>query len=130
MKKLRIKDLRHTTQRGVTLLEILIVLAIIALVMGFLVGPKVWEQFQGSKVDIAQMKTKQLEVEYQKWAIRNQGCPKLTDLVKEEGQKDPWGQMYVFHCGSTQPSASKKFGASSSGPDTQAGTADDIRSWK
>ena len=43
---------RHSGQRGMTLLEIMIVLAILALVMGLVVGPKVIGMFRESKVDI------------------------------------------------------------------------------
>jgi len=45
-------------QRGMTLLEIMIVLAILALVMGLLVGPKVMKAFSSSKVDITKLKLK------------------------------------------------------------------------
>ena len=41
-------------QRGMTLLEIMIVLAILALVMGLVVGPRVMKMFGESKVDIAE----------------------------------------------------------------------------
>ena len=44
--------------RGMTLLEIMIVLAILALVMGLLVGPKVMKAFSSSKVDITKLKLK------------------------------------------------------------------------
>jgi len=40
-------------QAGMTLLEIMIVLAILALVMGLVVGPRVMKMFASSKVEIA-----------------------------------------------------------------------------
>ncbi len=46
---------RRIAQRGMTLLEIMIVLAILALVMGLVVGPRVMKMFGESKVDIARM---------------------------------------------------------------------------
>jgi len=43
----RIKNRRRrSAQRGMTLLEIMIVLAILALVMGLVVGPKVMKMFE------------------------------------------------------------------------------------
>ena len=46
------KKSRRVAQRGMTLLEIMIVLAILALVMGLVVGPRVMKMFGESKVDI------------------------------------------------------------------------------
>ena len=59
MKKLCTRNLcRSRAQRGMTLLEIMIVLAILALVMGLVVGPRVMKMFGESKVDIAQLTVK------------------------------------------------------------------------
>ena len=48
-----LRTYRRSPKRGMTLLEIMIVLAILALVMGLVVGPRVMKMFGKSKVDIA-----------------------------------------------------------------------------
>ena len=53
--KRKLSKLFNGAQRGMTLLEIMIVLAILALVMGLVVGPRVMKMFGESKVDIARL---------------------------------------------------------------------------
>ena len=56
-------------QRGMTLLEIMIVLAILAIVMGLLVGPRVLKMFSESKVDTTKIKLKKYAFEaYPSWS--------------------------------------------------------------
>src|SRR5262249_33439717 len=57
--------------RGMTLLEIMIVLAILALVMGFLVGPAIFKSFQESKGEVAKNIVRKLANEaYPQWAMK------------------------------------------------------------
>ena len=118
---------------GMTLLEIMIVLAILALVMGFLIGPKVWRMFSESKVDIAKLQAKDYQQAYQVWALKaSETCPSgLADLQNyrnKKGDKDPWGQEWVMKCGDQAPEG-VDFGVVSVGPDKKDGTEDDIKSW-
>ena len=122
-------------QRGITLLEILIVLAILGLVMGVLVVPNVLERFEDSKADLTFIEAKKIANEhYAEWAIKNRkGCPTLEALVEISGKKklvDKWDQPYIIHCGETRPSKRIRFGISSAGPDGKKGTEDDIKSWE
>ena len=125
-------------QRGMTLLEIMIVLAIMALVMGFLVGPKVLESFKTSKIDIARMVIKQFAHEaYPRWDAANpsKSCPaQMDELLKymnKQDIKDPWGAELVMFCGQNLPQGVKGgFGVASKGPDGKMGTEDDIKSWE
>ena len=65
----RIARTARLRQRGMTLLEIMIVLAILALVMGLVVGPRVMKMFGESKVDIARATVKKYAFEaYPSWA--------------------------------------------------------------
>jgi len=122
-------------QLGMTLLEIMIVLAILTLVMGLLVGPRVFEMFGESKVKLAQTEVKQLAYEaYTQWQMNNnKACPdELTELTKYTNKKsvdDPWGKKYVMHCGENAPQG-RSFGISSLGEDGKQGTEDDIKSWE
>ena len=51
----------HQNEKGFTLIEMMIVLAIIAMVMGFL-GPKIIRRFDESKVSATKIQIKQLSV--------------------------------------------------------------------
>lgn len=123
---------------GMTLLEIMIVLAIIALVMGFLVGPRVLEQFQTAKDDTAKTEAKDFAYQaYTQWTRDNpgKGCPaSMDELLKYSNKKeanDPWGKPYQMHCGESLPSNVRGgFGVSSYGPDQKPNTDDDIKSWE
>lgn len=133
-------------QLGMTLLEIMIVLAIIALVMGFLVGPRVLSMFQESKVETTKLMVKQIANEaYTHWAMKSQKqCPdSLMDLEKytntkpkkgpngEKGLLDSWGNHLVMLCGDKAPEGSNTgFAILSKGEDGKQNTDDDIKSWE
>jgi prepilin-type N-terminal cleavage/methylation domain-containing protein len=124
-------------QRGMTLLEIMIVLAILALVMGLVVGPRVMRMFSKSKDDIAALTVKKFAYEaFGEWsqAHPDKSCPdKLEDLsqyMDSKDTKDPWGQPYKMFCGQNLPAGAKGgLAVMSSGPDAKDGTEDDIKSW-
>lgn len=76
-------------QRGLTLLEMMIVLAIIALVialvMGVLIGPKLIGLFHHSQRDIARMAvTKLADQDYPMWALQHPSTPCPTTLAELE----------------------------------------------
>jgi prepilin-type N-terminal cleavage/methylation domain-containing protein len=119
---------------GMTLLEIMIVLAILALVMGFLIGPKVWNMFKESKTDMAKLQAKDYQQAYQVWALKaSDPCPSsLKDLQNyrnKKGDKDPWGSEWTMKCGDQAPEG-VDFGVTSPGEDKKDGTPDDIKSWE
>lgn len=128
-------------QAGMTMLEIMIVLAILALVMGLLVGPKVWNMFKSGEKDVARAQVKQMAFEaYRMWARdtdKDPPCPdKLEDLLKftnSKTAKDPWKQDLIMLCGDNKGHGmpeGEDFGIISKGPDRKLGTADDIKSWE
>ena len=124
-------------QRGMTLLEIMIVLAILALVMGLVVGPRVMRMFGKSKVDIAQLTVKKYAFEaFGEWsqAHPDKQCPdKLEDLsqyMDSKDVKDPWGNPYKMFCGQNLPAGAKNgLAVMSAGEDGKEGTDDDVKSW-
>ena len=124
-------------QRGMTLLEIMIVLAILALVMGLVVGPRVMKMFGESKVDIARLTvTKFANEAFPQWSRSHpdKGCPdKIEDLseyMDKKDTKDPWGNQYKMLCPpNLPPGARGGVAVMSPGEDGKEGTGDDIKSW-
>ena len=119
---------KRKAQRGMTLIEIMIVLAIIALVMGLLVGPRVMILFSRSKEKIAALAVGKLANEaYPQWASSHpdKSCPdtldELSALSNNKDATDPWGHAYQLRC--------PPIAISSVGPDGQEGTRDDIKSF-
>jgi hypothetical protein len=121
------------------------VLAIIALVMGFLVGPKVLAMFQDSRKDTTKLMVKQIAHEaYTHWSMNSgKQCPKaLSDMEKYTNSKvkecsggektfcDAWGNGLVMLCGDKVPPNCKNtgFAVLSKGEDGKQGTDDDITS--
>ena len=124
-------------QSGMTLIEIMIVLAIIALVMGLLVGPAIIGKLDQAKKDTAKAMTKQIEAARARWLVASEkDCPdSIDDLKQELGRhkndtiKDPWGHEYVLKCGDQAAEECEGFCVLSVGKDGKEGTEDDIKSW-
>lgn len=116
--------------RGMTLIEILVVLAIIGLIMGG-IAIVAGNAFQGAQGDTAKnevIKTVGLVEMYQ---LKKKGkCPTSMDDLKKAGvlarvKPDPWGNDYKIAC----PGEHDAIDVSSAGPDGEFGNDDDINSW-
>jgi prepilin-type N-terminal cleavage/methylation domain-containing protein len=123
--------------RGMTLLEIMIVLAILALVMGLLVGPKVMKMFGESRVDTTKIKLKKYAFEaYPSWSAAHpdKACPdKLADLneyMNNDDSNDSWGKPIKMMCGANLPAGARGIALVSAGADNKEGTEDDLKSWE
>ena len=122
------------SQAGMTLMEIMIVLAILALVMGFLVGPAVFDSFKKARTKTARLMTQDYVSAYGRWVADNpsESCPDgLADLKEyrnKKDDKDPWGNEFVMLCGDDAPE-DVDFGVMSMGADGKDGTDDDVHSW-
>ena len=123
-------------QRGMTLLEIMIVLAILAIVMGLLVGPRVLKMFAESKVKTTRIKLTQYANEaFPQWSASHpdKACPdKITDLneyMNSSDANDSWGRPIKMLCGSSLPAGAKGLAVMSMGEDGKEGTEDDLKSW-
>jgi general secretion pathway protein G len=127
---------KHKSQKGMTLLEIMIVLAILALIMGLVVGPRVMKLFGQSKENIAAATVKKYANEaYPLWSQANPDkvCPAgieaLGEYMNSQDNKDAWGQPYRLLCGPTAPAGVQGIGVVSNGPDQKENTPDDVKSW-
>ena len=120
--------------RGFTLLEIMIVLAIMGLIVTG-VSIKVFSQLKKAKVQAAKIGVKKVSDAAARYmAGPGAGCPKGIEELIAQGElskndaKDPWGAPYTFKC----PGAQDTEGVDvvSWGPDKAENSADDIRSWE
>ncbi len=129
-------------QAGFTLLELLVVLAILGLLIG-LVAPAVLRQFGGAKEKVAQQSVLRLagildlyKLDVGSYPTSEQGLKALLEaptgvqnwhgpyLKDEEEPQDPWNHPYAYRSPSTRPK--HDFDLCSLGPTGQGGgTGDD-----
>ena len=115
---------------GMTMLEIMIVLAIIGLVMS-VVGVGVYSNWKKSQIKVARIAVNEIAQKTIQYMTDNSNeCPKtIDDLVAQKympkKQKDPWNRDFILRCPGTINADG--IDVVSLGPDGQEGTADDIK---
>lgn len=124
----RLRRLRLAAMRGVTLIEILIVLAIVGLIAG---GIAVFAipKFKDAQIQTTKQSAQQLHTIAESWhATHTQDCP-TAELLKKEKEisvtsniNDAWGKPFKIECTDDGDVV-----VTSSGPDGKDNTADDIR---
>jgi prepilin-type N-terminal cleavage/methylation domain-containing protein len=124
-------------ERGMTLLEIMIVLAILAIVMGLLIGPKVMDYFRRAKIETTRMKLDMYANQaFTAWSMAHPQamCPDrvadLDDYMNEQNPNDAWGNPIKLMCGASLPPGARHIALLSAGPDGKEGTDDDLKSWE
>jgi len=119
-----------SADRGMTLIEILVVLAIISLIIGG-VGVVAFGQLAKAKINTAKNQVVQIQQQCEMYMLEKNGkCPKdLADLkaagVINKVSKDPFGKDYLLTC----PGEHGSIDVVSFGPDGERGGDDDITSW-
>ncbi len=114
-------------ERGVTLFEVLIVVAILAMIAGgvaFFALP----QFNKARIQTAEGAARVIRQAAQQWQASNNetSCPTMSQLVQDKlldpGQNtaDPWGQAFTLTCNDEDVTVI------SGGPDKKKGSKDDI----
>ncbi len=135
-KRMRMKRGRRR-QRGLTLIEILVVVTILGIIAG-IIGINVVNALDDAKKDTAKVQLKNIsdalelyKIKFSRYPTTAEGLaalakpPEGKKPVMENVPKDPWGNEYIFVCpGQKNPS---KFDLQSKGPDGVADTEDDIR---
>ncbi len=118
---------RRRRSRGMTLIEIMVVLAIISLILGG-VGMMAINRYKDAQLDDARnnaVLVHQLSEQYQ---LQKRKCPKNVQELKAAGfaareAKDPWGNEFEIRC-----EQGGGIIVVSSGPDGTPGNEDDISS--
>jgi general secretion pathway protein G len=116
----------RAAQRGVTLVEVLIVVAIMSL-MSAAVVVAVIPKFKDAQVKTADQSAREIRNAVTRFRSRGTDqCPTVTQLVSEKEidsaskLDDPWGSAFKIEC------ADDEVYVLSLGPDKKEGTADDI----
>ena len=119
---------RRRLARGVTLVEVLIVVAIIGMVAG---GAAVFAlpRYREAQIRSAETWARTIRAAIQNWqaASNETGCPTVSQLVQEKhldpgtSTKDPWNQEFTLNC------TEDEVFVLSNGPDKKKGTKDDIQ---
>lgn len=129
----KVRGRRGRRARGMTLVEIMVVVAIIGMLMGA-VAIGAMSTLKKAKVKNTKAMIHTIEQALVHFQTDNtDSCPKtLSELVTQKyinkEPKDEWGQPLIFVC----PGTHNPDGADivSKGEDKQEGTADDIKSWE
>lgn len=119
--------LARAALRGVTLIEVLIVVAILSLIAAG-VTVAVLPKFQEAQVKTTEQNARGIRDATQQWRGLKEGtdCPTISQLVQDKEidsaskTDDAWGTAYKIQC--TEDDAT----IMSAGPDKKEGTKDDI----
>ena len=139
MTKRKKRPLGRRRRRGLTLIEILVVVTILGLIAG-IVGITVANQLEEAKIDTANVQMKNIgealelyKIKFNRYPNTAEGLQSLTKPpenkkpLMEVIPKDPWDAEFIFVCpGQHNPS---KFDLQSKGPDGIADSEDDIKNW-
>ncbi|MBX2812821.1 MAG: type II secretion system major pseudopilin GspG [Myxococcales bacterium] len=126
-------------RRGLTLIEILVVVAILGIIAG-VVGVNVFDQMAEAQVDLTRTQIKNIgdaleiyKMKIGKYPNSAEGLevlanpPKGRKAMMQTIPRDPWGEAFIY----TNPAQHNtgRFDIFSKGPDQQSGTDDDITNW-
>jgi general secretion pathway protein G len=126
MKNTQRRRLSRQSMRGMTLIEIMVVLVILGMVMGA-IGWNVMGQLKDANIKTALLDVKAIANAVDMYQIKHSKLPdSLDQLVPSElreVRKDPWQNAYVF-----VKAGEAGYEVLSYGPDKTQGGADDISS--
>jgi len=119
---------RRGAARGMTLIEIMIVVAIIAMVAGAVAVVAI-PKMKAAQVQTAKTAARTVRTAVQQWQLTNNdyaNCPTVSELVQDkqldsaQSTTDPWGSDFLIKCEGDEVIVA------SNGPDKKLGSPDDI----
>lgn len=137
----RIKGLRKglKSEKGFTLIEIMIVVAIIAILIG-LVAPNLFRRPQTARVEAAKVKISQLSVPLLEYFQTNGNFPSSEEglealvasgLIKKKDLLDPWGNAFGYrYPGEYESGEYELWSYGADGQEGGEGFNSDITSWE
>lgn len=119
------RRLSRVAQRGMTLIEIMIVVVIMGMIASA-VGIAVFNQLKEARVKTAEQEARTISNAVELWQTDHSGCPTMAQL-KSDGKinrnardRDPWDNEYVIACENNEVTVHSK------GPDGVDGNDDDV----
>jgi len=151
MKNLRtVTNNRRSERSGFTLIEMLVVLAILVLLMS-MVGPRILGSRKKADISTAKTQIGMLEASLERYVLDTRTYPSTEDglvalieepsdedngknwdgpyITKSKIPKDPWGGDYQYEFPPSHGKDKDTPEIWSTGPDGEEGTEDDIVSW-
>lgn len=127
--KMRARSLaKRARQEGMTLIEIMIVVIIMAMIATG-VAVAVMPRYKSAQIKNAQVGVQAIRSALSLYLAENPGkCPTVEELKNDKyidesrSVKDPWNQDFIIKC-----EAGDEPDVYSMGPDMQEGTEDDVR---
>ncbi len=106
---MKIKNYKNRTERGLTLIEIMVVLIILSLIMGF-IGSKLFGAADRAKRDINRLRMQDLKSSISEYQLRYNSLPPTLDalvngadgivgfqrVANPEQISDAWGRSFVY----------------------------------
>lgn len=129
-KLLQIRRAALRRSLGMTLIEIMVVVAIASMIMGG-VGLVAFKQYKQAQGSTAKKDTIQIQQSVEMYMLQKKNkCPKTLQDLRAAGAvtrviKDPWGEEYEIKC----PGEHGTVDVISAGPDGELGTDDDIANY-
>ncbi len=128
MRPITIRTMRRAVSRGLTLVEMVIVITIIG-VLTAAISIGVMQAQKRANLGAAKTACNTIRQATMQWKAVHVGedCPTVDQLKKEKdldtgfNSKDPWGSLYKLSCDSDEITCT------SPGPDRKEGTDDDIQ---
>jgi general secretion pathway protein G len=121
---------RRHTDAGMTLLEIMIVLALIGLIAAA-IGRTLFNAWTEGRLRTTKLQVREVVGAVQQSMLEDTTCPTLEELVNRQVlrdlPRDAWGTPLVLRCPSEH--GKDPVDVISLGPDKKERTADDINSW-